>query len=134
MLYDAAARQIKLIDFGFATLLRATEPERTRDTRIWGTPLYMAPQLLHSAKTFSLIKADVWSVGITFWYMLLGFHPFHRCIRKHELIRRIDQLHLDAELLLSIPKFILQRLLVWHEENRPTLREALDIVTGCIDT
>jgi len=67
---------IKLGDFGFARLItqmKDSEPsmgELTRVMSIVGTPLNMAPELLHD-KEYSL-KADIWSLGTVLYEILCG--------------------------------------------------------------
>ena len=41
---------------------------------ICGTPLVMAPEVLNGNKYNH--KADVWSMGVVFFEMLVGFTPF----------------------------------------------------------
>jgi len=40
-----------------------------------GTPLYMAPQLVEDIKY--TYKADIWSLGVIFFELLTGSHPFN---------------------------------------------------------
>ena len=60
----------KIADFGFA---REINHDQHLDT-IFGTPLYMAPEVMKGDK-YSF-KADIWSLGITMFEMLVGSHPF----------------------------------------------------------
>jgi serine/threonine protein kinase len=39
-----------------------------------GTPLYMSPQILNN-ENYS-IKTDVWSLGIIFYELVSGVHPW----------------------------------------------------------
>eukprot|EP01117_Protostelium_nocturnum_P001696 TRINITY_DN1208_c0_g1_i2.p1 TRINITY_DN1208_c0_g1~~TRINITY_DN1208_c0_g1_i2.p1 ORF type:complete len:473 (+),score=64.27 TRINITY_DN1208_c0_g1_i2:558-1976(+) len=74
---------IKIADFGFA---RFIEPQSVADT-LCGSPLYMAPEILHMQKY--TIKADLWSVGMILYEMLVGMPPF--LVKSHiELMRVID--------------------------------------------
>ncbi len=43
-------------------------------TQSYGTPIYMAPEVL-VGKPYDF-KADVWSVGVTFFELLTRKHPF----------------------------------------------------------
>lgn len=40
-----------------------------------GTPLYMAPQLVEDIRY--TYKADTWSLGVLFFELLTGNHPFN---------------------------------------------------------
>lgn len=42
---------------------------------ICGTTAYMAPEILHREKYFG-DKADIWSLGVVFFVLLVGFMPF----------------------------------------------------------
>ena len=60
---------IKLIDFGFARKLETGVRLKT----ICGTPLYVAPEVFTGSYCE---KCDIWSSGVTLYYMLLGRPPF----------------------------------------------------------
>ncbi|OWZ10279.1 ULK/ULK protein kinase [Phytophthora megakarya] len=60
----------QLADFGFA---RELESEMMAESVV-GSPLYMAPELLEY-KSYDA-KADLWSVGIILYEMLVNEHPF----------------------------------------------------------
>ena len=64
-------RELKLTDFGFAKTLTSG---RQMTQTVIGSPLYMSPQLLMK-KPYSS-KCDVWSVGVIFYEMLVGQHPW----------------------------------------------------------
>jgi len=59
-----------LVDFGFATIL----PDGARCAQRYGTPLYMAPEVLAGAMYDS--QADIWSFGVTLFELLTGKVPF----------------------------------------------------------
>lgn len=60
----------KIADFGFA---RALEPARLANT-LCGSPLYMAPEVLSERQYDS--HADLWSLGVMMFEMLVGHVPF----------------------------------------------------------
>lgn len=62
---------IKLADFGFAKLL-GTEDQQVET--ILGSPLNMAPEVLDKQAYNS--KADIWSIGVSFYEMIFGKVPF----------------------------------------------------------
>ena len=62
--------QVKIADLGFARELNYDELSST----MCGTPLVMAPEVLNGQRYNH--KADVWSLGIVFFEMLVGFTPF----------------------------------------------------------
>lgn len=75
--------QVKLLDFGLARHLTAAS--RVPDTAathslssfasVGGTPSYMAPEVLMG--NLPDFRADVFSLGVVFYEMLGGRHPFH---------------------------------------------------------
>lgn len=74
---------IALTDFGFA---RYFESDLLLQT-ICGSPLYMAPEIIKNKKYD--YKSDLWSIGIIFYEMLMGFTPF-KAKNIYELIRKIE--------------------------------------------
>ena len=67
--------QIKVMDFGTAKDLGADS--RTRTGIAMGTPAYMAPEQIMEAKAVDG-RADIYSLGITFYEMLAGRTPFEQ--------------------------------------------------------
>jgi serine/threonine protein kinase len=78
--------QIKILDFGLArmaseSLAELTLPEGsdksglTRTGEIMGTPDFMAPEQI-ADPTQADIRADLYSLGCTFYYLLTGRSPF----------------------------------------------------------
>jgi serine/threonine protein kinase/formylglycine-generating enzyme required for sulfatase activity len=68
---------VKVLDFGLAKVTRAEneDPALTDDGAMLGTPGYVAPeQTLDAAKAD--IRADVYSLGCTLYYLLTGAPPF----------------------------------------------------------
>lgn len=74
---DGAAL-IKVLDFGISKLTApgGTTFELTRTSgALMGSPLYMAPEQIRSAKLVD-IRADVWSLGVILHQFLTGRPPF----------------------------------------------------------
>ncbi len=71
----AGLRKIKIVDFGVAKSLDATDPGLTATNTAVGTPLYMSPEQLIDARAIST-KADVWALGVILYELLAGFSPF----------------------------------------------------------
>lgn len=73
--------QAKLLDFGVARRLPSDDPEGATATvdnlaqgHLMGTPSYMAPEVLKGAIPDA--RADIFALGIVFYEMLAGRHPF----------------------------------------------------------
>ncbi len=75
-----ASGQVKLLDFGVARRLPGEDPSAETLTTVWapghvsGTPTYMAPEVLKGGAPDA--RADVFALGIVFYEMLAGRHPF----------------------------------------------------------
>jgi eukaryotic-like serine/threonine-protein kinase len=65
---------VKLLDFGVAKL-ESLDLSMTRTNEKVGTPFYMSPEQLISAKHFDF-RADLWSVGIVAYHAVVGRVPF----------------------------------------------------------
>lgn len=63
---------VKLMDFGVA--LAQSEPRITTDKSVSGSIAYMAPEVLREGLITP--AADIWSLGMTFFELLQGKHPF----------------------------------------------------------
>lgn len=61
---------MKLCDFG----LTIVNNQSSCFQSYCGTPLYMSPQV--ATEQMYTSKADVWSLGIIFYEMLCGSHPW----------------------------------------------------------
>ncbi|KAF9087797.1 Serine/threonine-protein kinase, partial [Mortierella sp. AM989] len=75
---------LKVADFGFARSL----PRLSLAETLCGSPLYMAPEILHYEKYDA--KADLWSVGTVLYEMCVGKPPF-RAQNHVELLKRIEK-------------------------------------------
>lgn len=76
------AGQVKLLDFGVARRLPGSDPTWATATTqtlserqvMAGTPVYMAPEVLRGESPDA--RADIFALGIVFYEMLSGKHPF----------------------------------------------------------
>jgi serine/threonine-protein kinase len=76
------AGQVKLLDFGVARRLPGSDPawatattQTLSERRVMaGTPVYMAPEVLRGESPDA--RADIFALGIVFYEMLSGKHPF----------------------------------------------------------
>ncbi|HYK88107.1 MAG TPA: protein kinase [Acidobacteriota bacterium] len=63
---------VKILDFGIAHLLR---PYMTRPRVRFGAPIYLSPEQVRGTSYDE--RSDVFSVGIVFYELITGTHPFH---------------------------------------------------------
>lgn len=83
---DDRAPVLKLADFGFARVL----PNASLAETLCGSPLYMAPEILHHEKYGA--KADLWSVGTVLYQMVAGIPPFtaNNYVELHRVIEQCN--------------------------------------------
>lgn len=74
--------QLKVVDFGFATLLKSHAPNKTR----LGTEKYMAPELLYN-KAYDAKKADVFAAGVILFVFYSGHPPFNQATENDPYYR-----------------------------------------------
>jgi eukaryotic-like serine/threonine-protein kinase len=70
------AGQVKILDFGLAKHLPRSDNSSTVDRAgvVSGTPAYMSPEVLLAEVPDG--RADIFSLGVVFYEMLTGQHPF----------------------------------------------------------
>jgi serine/threonine-protein kinase len=72
IIYDEATNTTKLTDFGVACL---TDASKTKTGTVIGSPIYMSPEQLIGKEIDG--RADIFSLGVTFYQMLTGSLPFN---------------------------------------------------------
>jgi len=83
ILYNPETKTAKIIDFGLSHCF--ADAAKTSHEYV-GTPSNMPPELL-SRQHYLPIKADVWSLGIVFLELLLGYHPYAEAEDERDLLR-----------------------------------------------
>lgn len=93
----------------------------------------MAPGVLachFGPSTYSVMASECWSLGILFWELLLGHHPFSDVKDLTELFER--QKNVLSEIrnskLSSTIKPFLMNLLRYNEEERISIHEAYAMI------
>lgn len=72
------SRRVKVLDFGISKALTGSSVEElslTKTAALIGSPLYMAPEQMRSAKDVDT-RADIWSLGAMLYEMLTGQPPY----------------------------------------------------------
>lgn len=115
---------IKIGDFGLAAKLDVkTERRRT----ICGTPNYIAPEVLDSKRYGHSFEADIWSIGVILYALLIGKPPFETANVKntYRRIRANDYRIPDDPKISDDAASLIRRLLVTTPEKRPKLEDIL---------
>lgn len=102
----------KLTDFGEACETASMAPE-TFQTTVWGSPLYMAPEM--SEGGMPLMASDVYSLGIILYQMFVGKLPFFsedadELARLHREAKPVHPLVLNPFFDKNLEKIILQAI------------------------
>src|SRR6266496_4117869 len=134
----AGALVVKVIDYGIAKVL-ASEAERGAEqtrTGFIGTPAFASPEQFTSVgQTRIDTRSDIYSLGVTFWYLLSGRVPFVG--RTLEDIRARQEEPVPVEQLkgLHVPTrcvALLKSMLAPDPKDRPqSARQLLSAVHHC---
>jgi serine/threonine-protein kinase len=106
---------VKMLDFGISKNTVDRGQRSLTQTQVsMGSPLYMAPEQMRSARDVD-VRADVWSMGVVLFEMLSGQMPF-----MAETMPQLCALVLEAD----APRVT---------ELRPDVPERLaDVISGCL--
>ncbi|QVL32680.1 serine/threonine protein kinase [Telmatocola sphagniphila] len=125
---------LKVADFGLAKFNRENDRGGDRSltgaNEMMGTPDYMAPEQARNAKTAD-IRADIYSLGCTFFFLLTGKPPFEGAsiadlIFKHWDDPRPDVSQLRNDVSSELSRFI-QKMMAKSPAERPqTPKEVID--------
>src|SRR6185436_9547267 len=66
---------VKVLDFGISKALNADGMRLTETQSLLGTPAYMSPEQMRSARHVDA-RTDIWSLGTVLYEMLEGRRPF----------------------------------------------------------
>ncbi len=66
---------LKVLDFGISKAPSEVDEEMTQTHTILGTPAYMSPEQMRSAKYVDA-RSDIWSLGVVLFELLEGRRPF----------------------------------------------------------
>jgi serine/threonine protein kinase len=110
---------VKLADFGLAKDLNS-DMKLTADGAMIGTPLYMAPEIGRVKEIDG--RVDIYSLGVTFYYLLTGIQPF-RAFPAIEILsaKAHDRLKPPEQLVPDIPapvRNVLGKMLEKDREQR----------------
>ncbi|KNC78712.1 CAMK/CAMKL/MARK protein kinase [Sphaeroforma arctica JP610] len=115
---DDGKVDVKLIDFGFATL-----DSHVHNTVYCGTPRFAAPELWHR-KPYLPAPVDMWALGVLFYYLLSGKLPFRsKRIKANVCAVKFEKLENVSEAISST----LTRMFTVNAAERMTASEFLQL-------
>src|SRR6266542_5985282 len=131
----SGALVVKVIDYGIAKVL-ASEAEggaEQTQTGFIGTPAFASPeQFASSGQTRVDTRSDIYSLGVTFWYLLSGRVPFVGRTLREVAARQGEELPLEQLKNTHVPARVialLQSMLAVDPARRPqTARELLSAI------
>ena len=134
---EGDAFRIKLIDYGIAKLTGPQAEPGAEETQAGfiGTPAFASPEQFASGESRIDTRSDIYSLGVTLWYVLTGRVPFVAGTMAEIRSRQTSELPLEQLTRLHVPGQIialLKSMLAPRPEDRPqTARALLSAVRNC---
>ena len=129
---------VKVIDYGIAKVVDAEAERGAEKTQpgFIGTPAFASPeQFAPSEQTKIDTRSDIYSLGVTFWYLLSGRVPFVGRTLNDIRLRQTEPLPIEQLKVRDVPARILallKSMLASDPKDRPqSARELLSGVHRC---
>jgi serine/threonine protein kinase/Flp pilus assembly protein TadD len=129
---------VKVIDYGIAKVVSAEAERGAEKTQpgFIGTPAFASPeQFAPSEQTKIDTRSDIYSLGVTFWYLLSGRVPFVGRTLEDIRVRQTEPLPVEQLKGLHIPSrclALLKSMLAPDPKDRlQSARELLSAVRRC---
>lgn len=114
---------VKLADFGMAKCFNLN----TKSSEKCGSLLYLAPEMLQYQEICPF-KADIWALGITFFFMATGKYPFpHTNTEELKSLIFIGFINFDQYDIHPKIRYLLQKMLIKDHNYRLTARKLLEL-------
>jgi len=122
--------QVRLLDFGVATLLESGESEQAPLTRVYGqalTPVYASPEAVRGDAVDA--KSDIYSIGVLLYELLTGDRPYRlKAGASQSLLERaVAEAEVQRPSLRTTPEAAARRGLTQDQLAR-ALRGDLDLI------
>src|SRR5438094_732721 len=129
---------VKVIDYGVAKVmgLQAEPAAEQTQAGFIGTPAFASPEQFAGAEQSPIdTRSDIYSLGVTLWYLLSGRTPFVGRTMEEIRARQISELPLEQLRNLHLPGQVislLKSMLAPDPKDRPqSARELLSAVHSC---
>jgi serine/threonine-protein kinase len=128
---------VKVIDYGVAKVLAPDAQPGDFQTRTGfiGTPAFASPEQFAGRETPTDARSDIYSLGITFWYLLAGRVPFVGRTLEEVRTRQTEPLPLEQLKRFHIPTrclALLKSMLTPDPQHRlQSARELLAAIHRC---
>jgi serine/threonine protein kinase/Tfp pilus assembly protein PilF len=129
---------VKVIDYGIAKILNPEAERGAEKTQpgFIGTPAFASPEQFASSEQMKIdTRSDIYSLGVTFWYLLSGRVPFVGRTLNDIRLRQAGPLPIEQLKGVDVPTRILALLksrLAPDPKDRPqSARELLSEVHRC---
>jgi serine/threonine protein kinase/Tfp pilus assembly protein PilF len=136
----SGALRVKLIDYGVAKVMSPQTQSGAEQTEAGfiGTPAFASPEQFAGAGQLSVdTRSDIYSLGVTLWYLLTGRTPFVGRTMEEIRKRQMSDLPLEHLKGLRLPGQVialLKSMLAPNPKDRPQLaRELLAAVQRCYE-
>jgi serine/threonine protein kinase/Tfp pilus assembly protein PilF len=136
----SGALTVKLIDYGVAKVMGAQAELGAEQTQAGfiGTPAFASPEQFVGTGQLPIdTRSDIYSLGVTLWYLLTGRTPFVGGTMEEIRVRQTGELPLEHVKGLHLPGqvvVLLKSMLAPDPKDRPqTARELLSAVHSCYE-
>jgi serine/threonine protein kinase len=131
---DGTPREAKVLDFGISAMTSCdpNDPTLTEDGAMLGTPAYMSPEQVQSARDIDA-RSDVYSFGVILYEGLTGKLPLEASSHNglvlaivHNQPKRLTELRPD--LPPELETIVLRALAKQREDRYPNLESLIDVL------
>src|SRR6476619_775246 len=137
---SSGALRVKLIDYGVAKVMGPQTHSSAEQTHAGfiGTPAFASPEQFAGAGQLPVdTRSDIYSLGVTLWYLLTGRTPFVGRTMEEIRARQTTELPLEQLKGLHLPGKVvalLKSMLATDPNHRPqSARDLLLAVHSCYD-
>lgn len=120
--------RIKLADFGFAKQITSSSYRY-----FCGSLLYMAPELFDKTKRRDPVSADIWSLGVTLYYLLVGDHPY-KARNEDDLVGLLSKKEKPSypENTDLVKVELINKMLSFDPRDRPSIEDIIQALQSSV--